>query len=212
MPENQTQPNNAGAANPSGERRIGDAEAGARDSASPGGESRSFESRPSDTEAAHASEEGDSVRTAQAGPIGGDLGRDPSKAPPSGLDPNAPGGQMEHQDPRHMNDLARVQGDDNAAGANDANTVLSNSAGPERQGGDGQARAGDRSFDPSHVEANLTREQGNGVGQRELNRQWDPTGADSTEHFGQMRPAGGGEGRSDVEHLHGAKKGGVEEA
>jgi hypothetical protein len=69
----------------------------------------------------------------------------------------------------------------------------------------------DRSFDPSHVEANLTREQGNGVGQRELNRQWDPTRADSTEHFGQMGPKEDME-RSDIEHSSGGGGSGVEQA
>jgi hypothetical protein len=188
MAENQTQPNTPSNANSSGEPKVRDAEAGARDSASPGGESRSFESRPGDSDAAHDSQEGDSVRSAHRGTIGGDMGRDESKAPPSGLDPNAPGGEMEHQDPRHMNDLAEAQGED------------------------GGSDAADRSFQPSHVEANLAREQGNGVGQRELDGQRDATGADSTEHFGQMGPADGGDSRSDVEHLDGASKGGVEQA
>jgi hypothetical protein len=33
-------------------------------------------------------------------------------------------------------------------------------------------------FDPSDLEATRTREQGNGVGQKELNQQRDPTRAD----------------------------------
>ena len=103
------------------------------------------------------------------------------------LNPDEPGGEMEHNDPRRQDDLAKVQCVDDGAGGED------------------------RSFDPSHVDANLTREQGNGVGQRELDAQRDPTRADSTEHFGQMGPAGGGDGRSDVEHAHGAG-GVVEEA
>jgi hypothetical protein len=109
------------------------------------------------------------------------------------LNPDEPGGEMEHNDPRRQDDLAKVQGE-------------------RAQGGDSQAGPEDRSFQPTHVDANLTREQGNGVGQRELDAQRDATGADSTEHFGQMGPAGGGEGRSDVEHAQGAERGGVEEA
>jgi hypothetical protein len=36
-----------------------------------------------------------------------------------------------------------------------------------------------RTFQPSPVQATRTREQGNGVGQKELNQQRDPTRADN---------------------------------
>jgi len=83
MPENQTQPNTAGAANPSGQPRIREEDPTA------GREDRSFADRPSDTEAAHAPNEGTSVRSASDGQIGGDLGRDASKGPGQGGDSDA---------------------------------------------------------------------------------------------------------------------------
>ena len=83
---------------------------------------------------------------------------------PDPLKPTEPGGEMEHTDPRHADDLEDVQ----AEGERD-----------------------DRSFDPTSVEANRTREQGGGVGQRELDAQSDAIGSGGTEHFGQMEAEGG---------------------
>ena len=102
---------------------------------------------------------------------------------PEPLKPTEPGGEMEHQDPSHADDLENV----------------ASSAGQE-----------ERSYDPSDVEATRARMQGGGVGQKDLDTQRDATGADSSEHYGQMKPEGGGRGGSDVEHGHGGK-GGVEQ-
>jgi hypothetical protein len=66
----------------------------------------------------------------------------------------------------------------------------------------------DSTFDPSEVDANRSIEQGNGVGQRELERQRDATGAGSSEHLGQMQ--GESAGRSDIER-GGGNRGGVEQ-
>lgn len=92
---------------------------------------------------------------------------------PEPLKPTDPGGEMEHNDPRHADDLEKA--------------------------GENQAADEQRSYDPSNVEATRTRMQGGGMGQRDLDRQRDPTRADSTEHYGQMQPEGGREG-GDVEH------------
>ncbi|HEX8233600.1 MAG TPA: hypothetical protein VF559_09695 [Caulobacteraceae bacterium] len=87
MPENQTQPNAASYANPSGEPRIREEDPAAS------GEDRSFADRPSDTEAAHAPNEGTSVRSASDGPVGGDMGRDAAKGPGQGGEPEGTGGE-----------------------------------------------------------------------------------------------------------------------
>jgi hypothetical protein len=100
--------------------------------------------------------------------------------------PTEPGGEMEHNDPRHADDLDKA--------------------------GDARAADEERTYDPSTVEANRSREQGNGLGEKELDAQRDPTAADSSEHFGQMKPEGGrGAGSTDVEH-GGARRGGTEQA
>jgi hypothetical protein len=103
---------------------------------------------------------------------------------PEPLKPTEPGGEMEHQDPRHADDL------ENAAGG----------AGQE-----------ERSYDPSDVEATRARQQGGGVGQKDLDAQRDATGADSTEHFGQMKQDGGRDGGTDAEGGE-SRKSGVEQA
>ena len=102
---------------------------------------------------------------------------------PDPLKPTEPGGEMEHQDPAHADDLEKL------------------AAGQE-----------ERSYDPSDVEATRARQQGGGVGQKDLDAQRDATQADSSEHFGQMESEGGrgGEGSADVEHGE-SRKGGVEQ-
>ena len=101
---------------------------------------------------------------------------------PEPLKPTEPGGEMEHQDPRHADDLENVSG-----------------AGQE-----------ERSYDPSDVEATRARMQGGGVGQKDLDAQRDPTRADSTQHYGQMKPEDGRGGGTDVEGDE-SRKGGVEQ-
>jgi hypothetical protein len=44
-------------------------------------------------------------------------------------------------------------------------------------------RTDDDTYEPSKVEVNRSRQQGDGVGQKDLNRQRDPTGARSAEQF-----------------------------
>jgi len=71
-----------------------------------------------------------------------------------------------------------------------ANPSPSGESPPKRQGADDQAQFdgvgetrtyADETYDPSNVEATRGRMQGLGVGQTDLDRQRDPTGADSTE-------------------------------
>ena len=121
---------------------------------------------------------------------------------PEPLKPTEPGGEMEHQDPRHMDDLAHVQGDElqsNQMQGNDRGAM-------EAEGHVGST------YDPSRIEANRARMQGGGVGQSDMDLQRDPTRADSTEHYGQMAAEGGGrgEGSTDVEHGE-ARGGGTEQ-
>ncbi len=51
--------------------------------------------------------------------------------------------------------------------------------------GEGTADRSDRTFEPSKVQVNRGREQGLGVGQKEIDYQRDPTGADSAEQYGE---------------------------
>ena len=68
----------------------------------------------------------------------------------------------------------------------------------------------ERSYDPTDVDATRARQQGGGVGQKDLEAQRDATGADSSEHFGQLKPEAGREGATDVEGGE-TRKGGVEQ-
>jgi hypothetical protein len=164
--ENQTQTNTDGSALPAGEPKVSQQDP-ARDDAS-------FASRPSDTEAAHHNEGGHSWRSQSHGDIGGDMGRDESKGAgqgegggaPEGLPPTAPGGEMEHQDPAHADDLDKAI--------------------DQRTGGQGQDDLGgdyDQTYNPDQVEANRMREQGGGVGQKDIDAQRDPNRANRTDQY-----------------------------
>ncbi len=45
------------------------------------------------------------------------------------------------------------------------------------------AQDGDETYEPSTVQANLAREQGSGVGQKDIDYQRDPTGARSADQY-----------------------------
>lgn len=67
--------------------------------------------------------------------------------------------------------------------------------------------ATDQAYDPSTVQVNRGREQGLGVGQKDLDYQRDPTGYRSDEQYSEATPAGGV-----IQHAQGGSSGAESQA
>jgi hypothetical protein len=121
-------------------------------------EDRSFDaSRESDTEAAHHEDGAHAVRDPR-------LTEGEQQA-----EPGQPAGVMDHQDPSRQDDLDDSLGVQGAEGGQDQTDL-----------GDGYVGT---TYEPSTVEVNRARMQGDGVGQKDLDYQRDPTGDKSYEEY-----------------------------